>query len=127
MADGNLSYEDFLKLSEKERGKQYQYLSDSDKFKVRQGMVSCLGHMFHVMTASTAIGELVKPIRGESREIIFVNSSKTTTSNAGRVSFCTERKIVSSHQAEMQGGFFMLIFACEGGVNRLAVPFCERR
>ena len=43
MADGNLSYEDFMKLSEKERGKQYQYLSDSDKFKVRQGMVSCTG------------------------------------------------------------------------------------
>lgn len=38
MADGNLTQQEFWALSEEERCKRYQDLSDQDKFGVRQGM-----------------------------------------------------------------------------------------
>ncbi len=40
MADGSLTYKEFMDLPEKERVKQYINLSDADKFKVRQSMVN---------------------------------------------------------------------------------------
>lgn len=43
MADGSLTYAEFVKLSESARRKQYVNLSDADKFRVRQGMVSTAG------------------------------------------------------------------------------------
>jgi len=71
--------------------------------------------MFHVMTAPIAIGGPVKPIRMEFQFHISMLLSKTTTSNAGKDFTLCRKKNSFNHQAEMQGGFFMLIFACEGG------------
>ena len=38
MDEGTLSYDEFMQLSEEDKGERYIDLSDSDKFKVRQGM-----------------------------------------------------------------------------------------
>lgn len=40
MADGTLSFEEFWKLSEAERGERYKDLSDHDRFRVRISMNS---------------------------------------------------------------------------------------
>ena len=61
MAERNLTYEEWSRLSEKEKGKRYQELSEHDKFRVRISMYPAFASEDVIVVFT--IGDLLSALR----------------------------------------------------------------